>query len=72
MPVKKGGTIIVHDALERGRRPQVMTPELVLAARAVRSRGESIRAFAAMIGVNYLTVYAAAIGETWKHVQETR
>ncbi len=59
----------VHDALDRGRRRQKMTTDLVIQARAIRSRGESVAVFAASINVSYHTVYAAAVGKTWRHVK---
>lgn len=60
----------VHDALERDRRPQFLTAEMVAVLRAARATGaQPLRALAHQLGIKYTTAYAAAIGQTWKHIK---
>ena len=58
----------VHDAMDRGRREQSLTPDLVRRVRAVYESGQSLRAEAAVLGVNYSTAYQAATRRSWRHV----
>lgn len=58
----------VHDALARGRRRQVLDPQMVRRLRAARKRGDSIMSLARIMGINYSSAINASKGRTWRHI----
>lgn len=58
----------VHDAMIRGRRIAIMTPDLVRHFRSVRATGASLMAEASRLEIPYSAAYAAAVGKTWRHI----
>ena len=67
-----------RDAEKRGRRPHLrgedntsaaLTEEAVRHMRELYANGTSTRKLATMFGIQQSTAWAAATGESWKHVQ---
>ncbi len=59
----------IHDARDRGRMRQALTPDIVRHLRAVRESGASMRKEAARLGINYQTAMGAATGVNWSYIK---